>query len=66
MPNRIHVIGGPGSGKSTLARNFAAENGLLHVELDALFWNDADGAYDVRRDPAVALGFAVYQKEDGH
>jgi len=51
MPNRIHIIGGPGSGKSTLARKLAAENGLPHVELDALFWNDAGGHYDVRRDP---------------
>jgi adenylate kinase family enzyme len=51
MANRIHIIGGPGSGKSTLASRLAAEHGIPHVELDALFWNDADGGYDVRRDP---------------
>ncbi|HTB22290.1 MAG TPA: DNA topology modulation protein FlaR [bacterium] len=28
----------------------ATEHGLPHVELDALFWDDTDGGYDVRRD----------------
>src|ERR1700722_18265149 len=51
MANRIHIIGGPGSGKSMLARRLAAEQGLPHIELDSIFWNDAAGGYDVRRDP---------------
>lgn len=49
---RIHVFGGPGSGKTTLAKKLAAEQGLPHIELDALFWDDEGGGYAVRRDPA--------------
>jgi adenylate kinase family enzyme len=51
MSNRIHIIGGPGSGKTTLARQLAAKHGFPHVELDTLFWDNADGGYAVRRDP---------------
>lgn len=34
---RIVVAGGPGNGKSTLASALAAQLGLVHIELDALF-----------------------------
>ncbi len=37
-PRRISVVGNSGSGKSTLARRIAAQLGVPHIELDAMFW----------------------------
>lgn len=34
---RIAIVGSPGTGKTTLARNLAADLGLTHIEMDALF-----------------------------
>ena len=39
MP-RIAVIGNSGGGKSTLARRLAARNGLPHIEVDRLLWQE--------------------------
>ena len=36
---RIVVVGTSGSGKTTLAAELARRLGLVHVELDALFWD---------------------------
>lgn len=35
---RIAIIGSTGSGKSTLANALSAKLGLLHTELDSLYW----------------------------
>jgi adenylate kinase family enzyme len=35
---RAVVIGIGGSGKTTLAKHIAAQQGLRHIELDALYW----------------------------
>ncbi|MFC7876610.1 toxin [Isoptericola sp. NPDC057391] len=35
---RVSVVGAAGSGKSTVGRRLAAELGVRHVELDAMFW----------------------------
>ena len=38
--SRIVVIGNAGGGKSTLARKLAERNGLCHIEIDRLLWQD--------------------------
>lgn len=40
-PRRFRVVGTSGSGKTTFSRRLAAQQGLPHLELDAVFW-DAD------------------------
>lgn len=38
VPRRIAVIGTSGSGKTTLAHRVAQRLGIVHVELDSLYW----------------------------
>jgi adenylate kinase family enzyme len=35
---RVNVVGASGSGKTTFARRLAAQLGVPHIEMDALFW----------------------------
>jgi adenylate kinase family enzyme len=37
-PRRVLIFGNSGSGKSTLARRLAAEEDLVHLDLDILAW----------------------------
>ena len=48
---KIHIIGGPGSGKTTLAKQFSAQYGILHCDLDDLQWDNRAGDYGTKRDP---------------
>jgi adenylate kinase family enzyme len=54
---RVSVVGNSGSGKSTLAARLAAQLGVPHVELDALFhqpgWTELPGP-EFRRHVAAA------------
>ncbi|MBT6144673.1 MAG: hypothetical protein HOH74_04545 [Gemmatimonadetes bacterium] len=52
QPERLYIFGGPASGKTCLAERLSAERGLPHIQLDALFWDNDSGRFDVRRDPA--------------
>ncbi|MDM7855975.1 P-loop NTPase family protein [Cellulomonas alba] len=52
-PRRIRVVGNTGSGKTTLARAAADRLGVLHVELDEVFWSEGWTKRD--RDEARAI-----------
>lgn len=36
--SRVNVVGSSGSGKTTFARKLAAQLGVPHIEMDAVFW----------------------------
>ena len=36
---RIHIFGGAGSGKTTLAKQYASKHGLMHRELDEIYYS---------------------------
>jgi hypothetical protein len=38
MRQRIHIIGGPGSGKTSAGVALSQRFGLLHLDLDEIFW----------------------------
>ena len=40
--HKVVIFGNSGSGKSTLARQYVAEYGLSHLDLDGLAWLDTD------------------------
>ena len=48
---KIHIIGGPGSSKTTLAKQFSAQYGIPHCDLDDLQWDNRAGDYGTKRDP---------------
>lgn len=35
---RVHIFGGAGSGKTTLAKRYAVEHGLVHRQLDDIYY----------------------------
>lgn len=37
-PKRIVIVGSTGSGKTTLGQNLGQRLGLVHIELDSIFW----------------------------
>jgi hypothetical protein len=44
LSQRIFIAGGPGSGKTTLARRLSSALGLIHYELDRVFYGRDGGA----------------------
>lgn len=48
---KIRIIGGPGSGKTTLAAELSGLFGVPHYDLDELQWDNASGAYGIKRTP---------------
>ena len=57
---RVSVVGGSGAGKTTLARQLAAQLGVPHIELDAIFhqpgWKPLPPQQFARRVSAAAAG----------
>lgn len=45
---KIHIFGCSGSGKTWLANKLSEEYGLLHYDLDNIFWDNTKGSYGIR------------------
>ena len=49
---KIHILGPSGSGKSYLADKISGKSGIKSYDLDDLFWDNSDAAYNKRNPPA--------------
>lgn len=58
-PSRLRIVGTSGSGKTTLARRVAAQTGLAHLELDAVFWDAGWQRRDLEEALAIVRDFAA-------
>jgi len=61
---RLHIFGGAGSGKTTLAKQYADKHGLVHRELDEIYYSNASTRQQRPRNERESLLSQIVEVEE--